>query len=228
MALEGGRASPREKSGDLAQELWHRLPQRARRPLSSLAKLADKRLQGRIAPADAVFGQSNDAVGGIRINLAGREANGLVPTDEMDGYCNWLIEALRAVRIVDSGEPLVADIFRARDRYAGRILTGCPTFSSSGTRHRASAPDLCRHWHCTTGPTTGLERHPQPKIDGCGSICPDTARGACRPLPACWTSHRPWRGFAAPALDCEGVTADRRRRLTRPGLPGQRAPERHR
>ena len=127
VALEGGRASPTRKLMTSLKGLWHRLPQGGRRPLSSLAKLADKRLQGKDRAGRRCFSvKSNDAVGGIRINLAGREANGLVPADEMDSYCNWLIEALRAVRIVDSGEPLVADIFRAGDRYAGENIDLLP------------------------------------------------------------------------------------------------------
>ncbi len=127
VALEGGRASPARKLVTGLKALWHYLPQNSRRHLSSLAKRADKGLQGLDRSGRRCFSvKSNDAVGGIRVNLRGREANGLVPVEEMDGFCSSLIKAIRAIRIVDTGEPLVADIFRVTDLYQGESIDQLP------------------------------------------------------------------------------------------------------
>jgi len=59
------------------------------------------------------------AEGFVRINLAGREAAGIVPPDEVDGLLNQVSALVRETVDADTGQPLAREIFRARDRFPG-------------------------------------------------------------------------------------------------------------
>jgi len=63
---------------------------------------------------------NNDAYGGIRINLAGREPQGVIaPGEEYDAICKSLSEDLAAFINVSSGEPLVNRVLHSADLYQG-------------------------------------------------------------------------------------------------------------
>ncbi len=61
----------------------------------------------------------HDQHGWIRINLAGREARGIVPAAHYVGTCDELSAALLAARTVD-GRPLVKRVLRTADAIGGR------------------------------------------------------------------------------------------------------------
>lgn len=70
---------------------------------------------------------ANDRTGGIRINLAGREAKGIVqPGTEYNALCNELSNALREIRNAESGEPLIQEIMFVRDYYQGEYVDNLP------------------------------------------------------------------------------------------------------
>jgi predicted AlkP superfamily phosphohydrolase/phosphomutase len=69
----------------------------------------------------------NQNAGAIRINLAGREPNGLVSAAEYDDVCAELIAQLREVTNVDTGRPLLADVGRCVKCAAARNATIYPT-----------------------------------------------------------------------------------------------------
>jgi len=75
------------------------------------------------------FALPYEQYGNIRINLAGREAEGIVPAKEYDETRALIERALRALRTAD-GRPVVADVVR-------------PPRGS----HAAGLPDLVAHWH---------------------------------------------------------------------------------
>jgi predicted AlkP superfamily phosphohydrolase/phosphomutase len=75
------------------------------------------------------FALPYEQYGNIRINLAGREAEGVVPAEEYDETCASIEQALRALRTMDD-RPVVADVVR-------------PPRGSSA----AGLPDLVAHWH---------------------------------------------------------------------------------
>ena len=78
------------------------------------------------------FAVPTDQHGWIRVNLAGREAQGIVPAAEYDETCRRLEEAMRALTTED-GRPLVREVIRTAPR----------TEDARALR----LPDLILHWH---------------------------------------------------------------------------------
>jgi len=77
------------------------------------------------------FSLPTDQYGWIRVNLIGREAEGIVSPDEYDSLCEELSEVLLKLSS-ESGEPLVEDVLRtAVDAESARVNP---------------LPDLVVHW----------------------------------------------------------------------------------
>ena len=69
----------------------------------------------------------NDATGGVRINLKGREPHGCVePGDEYDKLCHQLAADLLQVRNTETGRPLVRAIRRPEQLYSGARVGDLP------------------------------------------------------------------------------------------------------
>jgi predicted AlkP superfamily phosphohydrolase/phosphomutase len=77
------------------------------------------------------FSLPSDQYGWIRVNLAGREAQGSVPLDEYSETCEQLEKLLLGL-VNEEGQPLVQDITRTAPTRAGAL--GNPL------------PDLVVHW----------------------------------------------------------------------------------
>ncbi len=119
---------------------WSRLPkpvQRSLRPVVSpmLGWARDpettgpRRLSDRLDLAKcACFPQDNgDLISGIRVNLAGREPQGIIePGAEFDDLCRRLSEDLLAVTEVAGGRPLVKKVMKTSDLYRGERLEHLP------------------------------------------------------------------------------------------------------
>lgn len=93
--------------------------------------------------------KANDATGGVRINLVGREAKGLVePGEEYNRICEELTASLLTFVNADTGRPLVREVVRTDRMYRGERLD--------------RLPDLLVHWNRegpilrVTSPKTGL------------------------------------------------------------------------
>lgn len=66
-------------------------------------------------------------VGGIRLNLVGREPQGVLrPGEEADAFCEELTQELRAIVDERTGQPLVADVYRTDTLYQGPRLGALP------------------------------------------------------------------------------------------------------
>lgn len=95
---------------------------------------------------------NNDVVGGIRLNLEGREGAGVVDPDHADALLAWLDRQLRATIDVDTGRPLVARTYRREERYPAPV--------------DIVLPDLFVEWHRETpiervwSPTAGVVHRP--------------------------------------------------------------------
>lgn len=71
--------------------------------------------------------KANDATGGVRFNLIGRETHGLVsPGAEYDRLCDELADALMAFVKFETGEPLVREVLRTDRIYWGEQLDRLP------------------------------------------------------------------------------------------------------
>jgi predicted AlkP superfamily phosphohydrolase/phosphomutase len=60
-------------------------------------------------------------IGFIRLNIKGRERDGFLPPSEEEraGYVDFLCANLRALRVKDTGEPLVGEIVFTKDEFPG-------------------------------------------------------------------------------------------------------------
>jgi predicted AlkP superfamily phosphohydrolase/phosphomutase len=65
-------------------------------------------------PRMRAFALPSFSEGCVRINLAGREANGTVRPEDYDAVCDELTEAILALRSARSGEPLASRVIRTR------------------------------------------------------------------------------------------------------------------
>ena len=120
----------------MARGVWNRLPESVRRSIQPL-----RRIGGRATSSAArtpslrvdversrCFPVGNGlAVGGIRLNLAGREPNGVLrPGAEADEFCAQLSADL--MNLVDdrTGRPLVRRVVRTRTLYSGDRIDALP------------------------------------------------------------------------------------------------------
>lgn len=109
----------RGRSGRLAAGVAARLPERVRR---ALLRTYDPTVPPRVPPAATrrwFAIPNNDSVGGVRLNLVGREPSGLVPPDAADATCDRIATALRAFVDAETGAPVVTAVARTRDLYRG-------------------------------------------------------------------------------------------------------------
>jgi len=110
-------------------KLWRMLPPDLRRLLPNLYR---RKAKGKLATAGRerkrCFEALNDsAFGAIRINLAGREPNGLVePGEELESYIAELTASFMALRDADTGKPAVERVHRTSELFSGPRLDGLP------------------------------------------------------------------------------------------------------
>lgn len=137
--IDTGRpaASKRTAKGNL-RALWHRVPKRLR----GRAKALRKPFKGMLRPATFGGDQqnrrffevfANNASGGIRLNIQGREGNGCVARGDVAQLIRHLISELTAIINVDTGAPLVADVVISSEQFPGP--------------HRNALPDLLVCWN---------------------------------------------------------------------------------
>jgi predicted AlkP superfamily phosphohydrolase/phosphomutase len=120
----------------IARGAWRRLPESVRRPLQPLRRIAG-RARSRAARTPSLrvdversrcFPVGNGlAVGGIRLNLAGREPNGFLrPGAEADAFCAQLAADLMGIVDDRTGRPLVRRVVRTRALYSGDQIDALP------------------------------------------------------------------------------------------------------
>jgi predicted AlkP superfamily phosphohydrolase/phosphomutase len=139
---------------DGLRQVWRSLPNRLRGFLRPIRSGVWERIYRRAILPDHAKRRffevkANDATGGVRINLIGREAKGLVePGEEYDRICEQVTANLLTFVNVDTGRPLVREVVRTDRVYRGERLD--------------RLPDLLVHWNRegpilrVTSPTTGL------------------------------------------------------------------------
>jgi predicted AlkP superfamily phosphohydrolase/phosphomutase len=119
---------------DGARKVWQRLPDGLR---NRLIPLRD-RLRSQIDNPNPVIGadprssycfpvSNGFAFGGIRLNLLGREPNGILgPGAEVWAFINELTETLLGIVDQRTGNPLVRRVFATADHYTGEHLDHLP------------------------------------------------------------------------------------------------------
>lgn len=119
-----------------ATQAWHLLPRPVREALGGLRRrfgpgmdeLPARPTPGVDLQQSRCFPLSNGlALGGIRLNLAGREPHGLLtPGAEAEAFCRTLAADLTAIIDERTGAPLIRRVLRVSDLYQGPHLDGLP------------------------------------------------------------------------------------------------------
>lgn len=160
--LDGELNETRNASLSTARQVWRSLPQPMRRLLSpARARFAQSVYREGFLPhrerrlCFEVF--CNERTSGIRINLAGREAHGIVqPGAEFDALCARLKRQLLDIHNEETGEPLVLDVVRTSDAYEGAGIAQLPDLLVTWNR----AAPIRRVWSAELG----RMHHPHPSI----------------------------------------------------------------
>ena len=129
--LEGEETSDRTARTALALiRTWHRMPRALRAQLGAVRDHTKARLRNekRDMSGERYFRvPNNDAIGGVRINLEGREPRGCVkPGAEFEALCAELTSDLEALVHADTGRPAVRAGEPRRQCLPGRGLVGGP------------------------------------------------------------------------------------------------------
>lgn len=93
------------------------------------AKMHERKLQAleRLKKRKCFPIPNSNAFGGIRINLVGREPNGVIhPGTEYDDFCQSLTQDLFSFTNVENGEPLITKVLRTDEIYQGDHMDGLP------------------------------------------------------------------------------------------------------
>lgn len=131
LRLDKGRpAHGRSLKGRLRQ-VWKSVPAEVRgqlRPLRRYFKGALRQPQLMGGRPDRRFFEvyANNATGGIRLNLKGREGQGIVEPDEAEDVIRYLITEIRQIVNAETGEPLVEDVIATGDWYHGPHVSRMP------------------------------------------------------------------------------------------------------
>jgi predicted AlkP superfamily phosphohydrolase/phosphomutase len=132
-------------------------------PISVQHRLAARRFRDHYAwDQTQVFPVPSWTEGLLRINLAGREAQGIVAPHEAEPLIAAVRQLLAEMVDADSGRPLVHEAIRAQKRFPGTRAAGLP--------------DLIVRW--TAGRPPGRAHHPR------------LGTWASPPRPSPWTEHR--------------------------------------
>ncbi len=119
-----------------AKRLWKHTPKGIRALLSPLKGRAKARLGLEDLASRRFFAiPNNDAVGAVRLNLAGREPGGRVQPGEFEQVCAMLEEDLHALVNVDTGEPAVKRVLRTRELYSGPFVDHLPDLMIEWNHH---------------------------------------------------------------------------------------------
>jgi predicted AlkP superfamily phosphohydrolase/phosphomutase len=94
---------------------------------------ASRRFEERVAHGDRERRRlftvpHNDISGAIRVNLQGREPEGLVRPEELDALYESLRRDLLSVRNLDTGRAVVKDVVRVADHCRGEYIADMPDF----------------------------------------------------------------------------------------------------
>lgn len=136
--------------------------------------------------ATKAFALPSDWCSWIRVNLAGREPQGMVHPEDYDALLSSIQAVLGELRDADSGEPLVQAVART-DEILGAPVSGsmpdlCLAWRSTGTRVRAIDSPVGRVEVVSHDPRTAVHK-PEgfvlavgPHVDASSPVTPEPAR----------------------------------------------------
>ena len=150
IVFSGTGMGPNYTGNSLLEEVLRRLDGRRLRPLARLTRFVKRRVK-RVLPREwrrrgqrlkrrveehtmsadraarrAFAVPHNDIAGAIRLNVKGREANGLLDPAEVDEFVARLTRDLMELRNGDTGETVVQSVVRVADHHEGDALDELP------------------------------------------------------------------------------------------------------
>jgi predicted AlkP superfamily phosphohydrolase/phosphomutase len=136
--LEGRPAPPLRAALDRARRLWKRLPLPLTERVGGLARAVHRLPDAADRATRRCFVVPTNAnAAGIRLNLVGREPQGLLrPGAEADAFVEQLVADLHALREPVDGRPLVREVVRSRDAFPGDELARLPDLFVRWNRER--------------------------------------------------------------------------------------------
>jgi len=144
-ALEHGRR-PARRRVDLLRSLWRMMPDSVRNKYRGVAVDSEQAMLVKDRKRRKYFALPHtEGSIPIRINVIGREANGVVkPGDEYDEVCETLMANLRELVNGDTGRPIVGEVFRTAKRYEGQFVELLPdifaVWRQEAPLHRVISP----------------------------------------------------------------------------------------
>jgi predicted AlkP superfamily phosphohydrolase/phosphomutase len=112
---------------DLGRKIWRVIPENMRTPFLTVRKrLTNDGFQPNRAGRRFFEVYANDRTAGIRINLKGREAQGIVSEKDYEPLCAELIGEMYKLKNPESGELAVREVIRVRDFYSGQFFDDLP------------------------------------------------------------------------------------------------------
>lgn len=132
----------------LLRTLWNRIPHPVQRAFYGLRhNLRETMLESDRRKQRAFALPLNERSGAVRINLAGREPNGIVAESEYDAVCDDLSEVFKSLVCVETGAPLVQSVVKTREVLDGPFLDRLPDLMIEW--------NVDRHINAVTSPRTG-------------------------------------------------------------------------
>jgi predicted AlkP superfamily phosphohydrolase/phosphomutase len=113
---------------DRARKLLKRVlpPELRRRGQGLKNKVEEQVYSGDRARRPSFVVPHNDIAGAVRLNIEGREANGVLRESEVDAYIERLRRELMALRNADTGSPVVTDVVHVADEHDGPWIDHMP------------------------------------------------------------------------------------------------------
>jgi predicted AlkP superfamily phosphohydrolase/phosphomutase len=153
----------------VVRSAWKRLPAIARRALTPLMHRiwptgVGSAMQGGREQREFFEVPANNTTGGVRINLVGREADGIVePGPEYDALLTRLQDDLSEIVNLDTGAPVAERVVATRDLYPeGEQIDALPDLlvdwnktASPGDIRRVASPKIGAIDHGRPGPRSG-------------------------------------------------------------------------
>ncbi len=131
--IESGKPAGRHERPVKARirNVWRKVPGEIRAPLRGLRKpfagSLDTTQPKSDRPSRRFFEvHANNATGGVRLNLKGREANGIVELHDARDVLEDIREGILAVRNSDTGEPIASECIITDDYYSGPFESYLP------------------------------------------------------------------------------------------------------
>jgi predicted AlkP superfamily phosphohydrolase/phosphomutase len=152
--IDAAARTPAAHIRRLMDQVWLSLPNRAQdglRPFVRKLQSAKTTVRQRpLIAADAARSQcftvfNGQPVGGIRLNLIGREPDGQLDPANADAFCAQLSTDLLSITDLRTGQPAINEVVRTKSTSAGRSLD--------------ALPDLLVHWNDSV-PTGSTEVGP--------------------------------------------------------------------